>query len=75
MIHTSSLSGVIVCQAATYLSSGKDGHGEQQQSLDLDLHGGQRTLADCQRLRGKKKKKPWKGNSMKMEMLLQALQQ
>lgn len=50
MIHTffSPQSGLIVCQPATYLSSGKERHGEQ--ALDLDLHGGQRTLAGCQRL-------------------------
>lgn len=52
MIHTffSPQSGLIVCQPATYLSSGKERHGELQQALDLDLHGGQRTLAGCQRL-------------------------
>lgn len=50
MIHTLPKTGVIVCQHATYLSSGEERHGELQQALDLDLHGGQRTLADCQRL-------------------------
>lgn len=52
MIHTAPASGVIVCQQATYLSGGKDGHRELQQALDLDLHGGQRALADRQRLGG-----------------------
>lgn len=50
--HLTSLFGLIVCHSASYFSSGKNGHGELQQALDLDLHRGQGTLADCQRLSG-----------------------
>lgn len=41
-------SGLIVCQLATHLGSGEERQRELQQSLDLDLHAGKGTLADCQ---------------------------
>lgn len=37
-------------QPVSYLRGGEERRGELQQALDLDLHGGQGALADCQRL-------------------------
>lgn len=39
---------VLISQTAFYLSSGENWRGEPQQTLDLDLHGGQGALTDCQ---------------------------